>query len=147
MSEVQLRPLLFALTASLLCLYVLVIVWPRFFPPPPAPFVEGLLREIRAQNYEVVYSHLAQRWKGPADVRAYVSENLKQEEEAVRAGGFVESTAIETDRIQVESGAALVPVSYKVKLLANPPRCIERRALVRLVYENTRWRVDRLIFK
>jgi hypothetical protein len=147
MSEVQLRPLLFALTASLLCLYVLVIVWPRFFPPPPAPFVEGILREIRAQNYEVVYSHLAHHWKGPADVRSFVDAHLKQEEDAVRAGGFVETTAIAAEKVQVESGAALVPVSYRVKVIATPPRYFERHALVRLVYEQTRWRVDSLIFK
>src|SRR5947209_2821887 len=147
MNEMQLRPLLFALTASLLCLYVLVIVWPRFFPPPPAPFVEGLLREIRAQNYEVVYSHLALRWKGAADVRGWVSEHLREEEDAVRAGGFVESTEIAADGVQVESGAALVPVSYRVKVIANPPRYFERRALIRLVYERTRWRLDSLVFR
>jgi hypothetical protein len=145
MNEVQLRPLLLALAASLLCLYVLVIVWPRFVPPPPAPFVESLLAEIRAQNYEVVYSHLAERWNQHKAVREYVDENLKDEELSIRMGGFVESTRIESDKVEQNSTEASIPVSYRVKeISSNPPRVYERRALLRLVYERARWRLDGL---
>lgn len=145
MNELQLRPILLALSASLLCLFLLVIVWPRYFPPPPTPFVEGLLSEIRAQNYEVVYSHLAARWKKQADVRSFVTEVLKEEELSVRLGGFVESTWIETEKVQLKSGEALVPVGYRMKVLSTqPPQVYVRQALVRLVYERARWRVDSL---
>lgn len=145
MNEVQLRPILLALSASLLCLFFLVIVWPRFFPPPPTPFVEGLLSEIRAQNYEVVYSHLAERWKNRRSLREVVEHQLKDDELAVRLGGFVESTWVEHDKVECRSGEAIVPVRYRMKVMAsNPPRVYTRLAVLRLVYERARWRLDSL---
>lgn len=145
MNELQLRPFLLALSASLLCLFFLVIVWPRFFPPPPTPFVESLLSEIRAQNYEVVYSHLADRWKARRNLREVVEAELKEDELAVRLGGFVESTWIEHDKVACARHEAIVPVRYRVKIASsNPPRVYTRLAVLRLVYERARWRLDSL---
>lgn len=141
MSEVQLRPLLLALAASLLCLFALVIVWPRFFPPPPGPFIEALLSEIRAQNYDVVYSHLARRWQRPTELRSYLAQQLRDEELVMNLGGFVESTAVAAARVEVKGEEAWVPVSYRLKCVA-PPRVWEREVLVKLVYERAHWRLD-----
>lgn len=145
MNEVQLRPILLALAASLVSLFFLVIVWPRFFPPSPAPFVEALLSEIRAQNYEVVYSHLAERWGARRNLRELVDAQLKEDELAVQMGGFVESTWVEHEKVRCESGAATVPVRYRMKVMSSsPPRVYMRLATLRLVYERGRWRLDSL---
>ena len=145
MNEVQLRPFLLALSASLMCLFVLVIVWPRFFPPPPTPFVEAILTEVRAQNYEIVLSNLTQRWKKQADVRQFVADNLKDDEAAVRMGGFVESSWIDLDKCEVRGAEALVPVYYRMKVVtSDPPRVYVRQALLKLMYEQARWRIDTL---
>ena len=143
MTEVQLRPLLFALSASLFSLFLLVIVWPRFVAPPPVPFLESLLQEIRAQNYDVVYSHLAQRWQGPK-MREYIEAKFRDQGAAIRMGGFVESTVVAADRVQVKDGEASIPVSYRLKVATIPPRVWEGELVVKLVYEQTRWRLDDL---
>lgn len=145
MNDVQLRPLLMALTASLILSYVLIIVWPRFVAPPPTPFVEGLLTEIRAQNYEVVYSHLSARWKLDSGIRERLCELVKDDENAVRAGGFVESTLVEPDKVKVTSSEAWVPVYYRIKVPGgSAPRVYLRQGVVKLVYERARWRLDSL---
>lgn len=147
MTELQLKPLLLALSASLLALFLLVIVWPRFFPPHPVPFVEHLLTEVRSQNYGVLYGHLSERWRRQKTVREYVDENLREEELFIKMGGFVESTWVDQERVEVRvaEGEATVPVVYRMKALsATPPRELARRVLLKLVYEHTRWRLDGL---
>ena len=143
MDELQLRPLLLALTASLAALYVLVIVWPRYVPPPPAPFVESILTEIRAQNYEVVYSHLSERWKAGPLLRDQLCEPVRDDETAVRTGGFVESTWVEPEKIRVSGAEAWVPVYYRMKI-PTARRTYTRQAMLKLVYEHARWRIDSL---
>lgn len=145
MNDVELRPLLMALTASLILSYVLIIVWPRFVAPSPTPFVEGLLTEIRAQNYEVVYSHLSERWKVDAGVRDRLCEPIREDENAVRVGGFVESTWVEPDKVKVSGLEAWVPVYYRIKVPGgSAPRVYLRQGVVKLVYERARWRLDSL---
>lgn len=146
MNELQLKPLFLALSASLLALFLLVIVWPRFFPPPPVPFVEGLLTEIRSQNYDVVYGHLSDRWKRQKSVREYIEENLREEELLIRMGGFVESTWVDRECVvvRIADGEALVPVLYRMKRVTTPPRELARRVILRLVYQQMRWRLDGL---
>lgn len=145
MNDVELRPLLMALTASLILSYVLIIVWPRFVAPSPTPFVEGLLTEIRAQNYEVVYSHLSEKWKVDSGVRERLCEPVRDDEAAVKAGGFVESTWVEPEKVKVAGNEAWVPVYYRVKVPGGTaPRVYLRQGVLKLVYERARWRLDSL---
>ena len=113
--------------------------------PPPTPFVESLLTEIRAQNYEVVYSHLSERWKQAGNLRDLLCEPVKDDCTSVKLGGFVESTWIEPEKVRVAGLEAWVPVYYRMKIASSqPPRVYLKQAVLKLVYERARWRLDSL---
>lgn len=143
MSELELKPLLLALAASLLALFLLVIVWPRFFPPDPAPFVERLLSEIRSQNYDCVYGNLSDRWRRQSTLRDFVAAKMREEKQFIKLGGFVETTSVDAAQVVQKPGEAYVPVTYRMKaLMGGQSRTFERQVVVKLVYESTRWRLD-----
>lgn len=143
MSELQLKPLLLALAASLLSLYLLVIVWPRFFPPDPAPYVERLLAEIRSQNYDCVYANLSDRWRRTSTLHEFVAAKMREEEQFIKMGGFVEQTAVDAAKVVQKPGEAYVPVLYRLKaVMGGQTKVCEKQVVVKLVYESTRWKLD-----
>jgi hypothetical protein len=143
MSDVQLKPLFLALAASLLSLYFLVIVWPRFVAPDTAPFVERLLAEIRSQNYDCVYANLSDRWRRQSALRDLVTRKLRDEEQLLKGGGFVDATRVDPARVVRRANEALVPVTYRLKATRDgQPRVHEREVVVKLVYQGTRWTLD-----
>jgi hypothetical protein len=145
----QIKPLLIGLVASVGLLLFLVFGWPYVFPPSPVPFVEKLMLDVRAQNYEAVYGQLSERWRRQKTLREYVAENLKDEESFLRLGGFVEATHVDAGKISASGSETYVPVLYRVKIVGStPPRTYSRRVILKLVLARGRWWLDGLkVFK